>query len=123
MVRYLKASNGHVSFTLALTSLNRPLNCLIVEEAFEAISDVDACRDVTIKLVEMIPEERQKVPGAGKRRTAVAEDQLAVVALASRAEGRPIQTGVSGTVRQAVETQKASRIVCAERRSTPDYTN
>ena len=72
MVRDLKVSNDHVSFTLVLTSLARPLNYLIVEEAFEAISDLDACRDVTIKLVEMVPEERRKATGADKRLVAAA---------------------------------------------------
>ena len=122
MVRDLQVSNGSVSFTLALTSLARALNYPIVEEAFEAISKSECCQDVTINLVKMVPEERQKPMGAGKRRVEAA-DQLAVVDLAARAEGGPVQTGVSGTVQQAVEAYRAGRLECAERPSMPDYTN
>lgn len=93
MVRDLEVSNRHCSFTLALPSLTSLRKYATVEEALEAVSRLDGCRSVTINLVGMTPEERERIIGITRRRTAPVEEEPQKGETLSKAKGLPLQVG------------------------------
>jgi ATP-binding protein involved in chromosome partitioning len=61
MVRQITAEDGRVAVTLALTTPASPLKDQIVADAKQAIFMLDGVRQVEIELVEMSPEEKQRL--------------------------------------------------------------
>jgi Mrp family chromosome partitioning ATPase len=67
MVRNLRVDDGQVSFDLALTTLACPLKDKIVAEAKAAVLALDGVKAVTVNLVEMTAEERERLFGGQER--------------------------------------------------------
>lgn len=66
MVREIEVRDARVEITLALTSLACPLKGQIVEDAKQAVLDLDGSGEVQIGFVEMTLEEKQRLkPGDG----------------------------------------------------------
>jgi Mrp family chromosome partitioning ATPase len=64
MVRDVAVSDGAVHVTLALTTLACPLKERIVADTRQAIHALDGVQQVDVKLIEMNPEEKEKLsPG------------------------------------------------------------
>ncbi len=61
MIRDVTIADGHVSFTLALTTLAYPLKEQLTAEARQAVLALDGVRQVDITLAEMSAEEKQKL--------------------------------------------------------------
>ncbi|MEA3376111.1 MAG: Mrp/NBP35 family ATP-binding protein [Anaerolineae bacterium] len=61
MVHDVEVDDGKVSFTLALTTLACPLREQIVEEARQALLDVDHVEQVSVDLREMTREEKERI--------------------------------------------------------------
>ena len=61
MVHDVVVKGGHVSFTLALTTLACPLKDRIVDDAKRAVLALDTVQEVQVELREMTPEEKERI--------------------------------------------------------------
>ncbi|MEW6567632.1 MAG: Mrp/NBP35 family ATP-binding protein [Chloroflexota bacterium] len=61
MVRQVKVDDGQVDITLALTTLACPLKEQMVEDVRQTVKALDGVQQVNVSLVEMTPEEKQKL--------------------------------------------------------------
>ncbi|MBC7224938.1 MAG: Mrp/NBP35 family ATP-binding protein, partial [Anaerolineae bacterium] len=74
MVREVRIEGGKVGLTLALTTLACPLKDQIVHDAKEAVRALEGVQEVEVHLVEMTPEEKQRMGlGAQQEKRGVAE--------------------------------------------------
>jgi Mrp family chromosome partitioning ATPase len=74
MVHDVRADDGVVSFTLALTTLACPLRERIVEDARETLLRLDGVQEVRVTLREMTREEKARIwPDQAQQQAGVAE--------------------------------------------------
>jgi ATP-binding protein involved in chromosome partitioning len=64
MVRQVDVTDGFVTITLALTTLDCPLSHRIVDETRQAVFMLNGVRQVDVVLEEMSAEEKQRVSGS-----------------------------------------------------------
>jgi len=101
VVRDLEVSNQHVSFTFALPTLASLRKYETVEQALAVISRLDGCRSVTINLVGMTPEERQKIIEIARQRNAPSKGRPETDEVCSKAEVFPLQIDSSALGRES----------------------